>query len=386
MRILVTGGGTGGHVTPLNPIVAELDAAFPDATIVFAAKAGDRFASLLDDNPHIDERFSIVSGKWRRYPNLTLTQKLLDVSTMFYNLRDALFIGIGCVQALFRLASNRPDIIFSKSGPASIPIGIVARLFLIPMVTHDSDLIPGWTHRLIGRWAAFNAVASKAGEYPYDADKIRYVGVPVAARFTQKITKKMRDDARKRLDLASTSRVVLVIGGSLGAKSINDAMVSQAQMLTSDGHTVLHVTGESQYEPVEALLKQQGVDTNKYRTIPFIGDPAVMFDHYLVADVVVARCGATTTAELANMGKPSILIPAKQLADQLKNAAYLKQEKAAEVLDDQVIIDSPETLGASIQQILTKPKLRDQLARDFAKQAIPDTAQQITNLIKSLVE
>lgn len=384
MRILVTGGGTGGHVTPLRPIIDSIRSSHADATIIFAYKRGDRFAALLDDQMAIDQRVGFFSGKFRRYPNQSLLEKVTDISTMALNIRDAFFIAIGCVQAVFYLAFNRPDVIFSKSGPASIPLGIVGNLFSIPIITHDSDLIPSWTHRLIGRWARFNAVASEAGEYPYNKDTQQVVGVPVRTQFTRTYTQKDRTAARKSLGIQDSKPLVFVIGGSLGARSINTAMTANASVLVALGYHVVHVSGENNFTEVEKAIEAQNISQN-YKILPFIADQEQLFSHFLAADLVVSRASATSTAELANLAKPAIIIPAKQLADQLKNASFLAESGAAHVLDEVELDQKPDILMQAIKKIVDDANYSKKLAKTIHSQAISDTSDRVVKLINTVL-
>ncbi len=379
MRIVVTGAGTGGHVTPLKAVVDELVKAQPDAKIYFIGLRKDQFAPLAQEHPSIAQNSLIFSGKWRRYPNETRLQRLVDVKTHFLNLRDALYVGIGLVQSLIIFMRFKPEVVFSKGGPAAIPVGIAAKVLRKPLVTHDSDAIPGWVHRLIGRWAKLNAVGSPADSYPYPQERTQYVGVPLQKYYTKRPTNSDVAKAKKQLGVAKP--LVFILGGSLGAKTINDAMLEIAPDL-SDYH-VIHVVGKNNYDDFVEVLSQR--TTHQYETLPFIADPEVVHQHYVAADVVISRCGATNTAEISAVGKASVLVPGQQLLDQQHNAKHLAKEGAAVILQDDELVSEPKVLLRAIEDLMNHEQKRVEYGNAFYALAKPEAAKEIADAILKVV-
>src|SRR5688500_12846286 len=125
MTILVTGGGSGGHVTPLTAVAAELKQLQPDIRIVFVGQRGDRFGDLVAENEHVDASHRILAGKFRRYHGEGLKQ-LLDVRTMLFNLRDLFYFFLGTLQSLVLIRRVRPDVVFVKGGFVGVPVGLAA--------------------------------------------------------------------------------------------------------------------------------------------------------------------------------------------------------------------------------------------------------------------
>lgn len=340
---------------------------------------GDRFAKVLQESSIVDRSKLITSGKFRRYANENLLQRLLDIRTILLNAIDAFKVCIGILQAWLLVRKERPDVIVSKSGPASLPLGIAAKLLHVPLITHDSDAIPGLAHRVVGKWAVCNAVANRAGTYPYDKDKLVVTGLPIDERFTQPIGRAEQAAAKKHLKVGE-GPLVFVFAGSLGAQSVNRAMLAISRQLTEEA-SVVHVTGERHYRALSKQADEIGLDTKYYRLLPYVEGPDKVHEYYAAADVVVARAGATTTSELSGMAKASVIVPAAQLSDQLQNALHLGREQAAAVLQDQELAQDPETLLKVILELLHDHKKAAELARNLNALFVDDAAETIADLI-----
>lgn len=376
MKVVFTGGGSAGHVVPLRYIASQLSKQDSSIEIHYVGQRGDSYSSLLDDaktNTHY-----IFAGKWRRYPR-SWWKTLIDVPTWIKNLRDMALVGVGFIQSLILLKKLRPNAVFAKGGFVSLPVGMAAALLKIPIVTHDSDSIPGLTNRVLGRWSRYSLVASSA-DHSYDSTKVKVVGVPVNPALFTTISKAQKASTKNNLGLSQTKPLVLVIGGSLGSEKINTAMLSISKDLVSRGFQVVHISGKSKEKAVKTTIEQNGL-SNEYRVIEFIKDPTKLRLYQIAADVVVARAGATSTAELAALAKPAVIIPGSQLVDQLNNSEHLAKLKAAIVLSDEIITQHPERLLDSISAALTDEKAKEQLSKSIAKLGNPKSAQQIAEII-----
>lgn len=157
MRILVTGGGSGGHITPILAVVHELRQLSPKAEIIYVGQTGDDLLDVPAHDPNIASVVAIRAGKFRRYHGEGWKQ-LFDVVTLCKNLRDAVWVLIGLWQSFWLLGRLRPDVIFVKGGFVGVPVGLAAALRGIPYVTHDSDALPGLANRIIARWAKVHTV------------------------------------------------------------------------------------------------------------------------------------------------------------------------------------------------------------------------------------
>lgn len=323
----------------------------------------------------------IVSGKLRRYHGVSVWQQLADIPTLLRNLRDLIAVALGFIQSVVLLLFLRPDVVFTKGGFVCLPVGMAAAFLRIPIVIHDSDAHPGLTNRILARWATKIATGAPLENYTYPTNKTTYVGIPVSSDF-QPLTLSEKKAAKEKLALSPDKPLVVVTGGGLGAKRINDAVTKIVDELTRET-TVIHVSGAYQYEE----LRQQGKESQKYILHPFI-DNASMALALGAADVVVARAGATTLLELAAVGAPSIIIPNPMLTGghQLKNAKVYADTKAAIVLDEKKLEQDPHLLLRTITDLLHHESDRKAMGERMKAFARPKAALDMAAIITSVVE
>jgi len=198
--ILLVGGGSGGHITPLLAIASEIKKLRKDYRVAVISERLGIFNHLFDNAQDIDDLHLINAGKFRRYYGRSFFKHFFDPKTFLLNLRDLFRFIFGIVESFWLLAHIRPDIIFIKGGYVGVPVGLIARLLRIPYVTHDSDAKPGLTNRLVGKKALFNAVGMPTNNYKYNEDKMVYVGVPIGNEFQERHSL-LRSKRRKELDL-----------------------------------------------------------------------------------------------------------------------------------------------------------------------------------------
>ncbi len=334
----------------------------------------------------IDEAKFISAGKFRRYHGEGLKQ-LLDVKTLFFNIRDLFRFMAGVFQSYFLLARLAPDAIFIKGGFVGVPVGLAAAWRKIPYITHDSDAIPGLANQIIARWAKYHAVALSASEYKnYPPENTIMTGIPVAADFYLAGASD-QEEAKNELGLSHFKQLVLVTGGGLGAQRLNEAVVALAPKLLEEFPqlALVHLTGESQEQTVNASY-QKGLspdDLSKIRTIGFSSELA---KYALISDVIITRAGATTIAEFAILGKPCIVVPNPNLAGghQLKNAKVLEKNDAAlMVTEGESIVDD---LLKALRSLLSDAQERRKLASNLAKLAQPDAASRLAKLLISVAD
>ena len=318
---------------------------------------------------------TIVAGKLRRYHTRSFLAHLFDVTTNARNLIDLPKVLAGFTQSLWLLMRERPDVVFTKGGFVCLPLGLAAAALRIPLVIHDSDAHPGLTNRVLARWASVIATGAPLENYSYPASRSHYVGIPVDARF-RPISIATQQRCKDRLGLHDTKKpLVAVSGGGLGARSINMAVATiAAQLLPKTA--IYHVTGETTH----AETLQAAPEHIDYIIEPFVPGLAILFGG---ADVVVARAGATTLAELAAMAKPVIIIPNPLLTGghQLKNAAVYQKAGAAIVLDESKLVCNPLILKRAIELLLRDPKKCQAMSRAIHRFARPDAATDMAALI-----
>ena len=158
LKVIVTGGGSGGHITPILAVAAELKRRDPKTRLIYVGQKGDGLADIPAADPNIDAVYAVQAGKFRRYHGEGWRQ-LLDLKMWFLNIRDAFYVLIGIWQSWRLMKRLRPDVIFSRGGFVSVPVALGGKFNGVPYITHDSDSIPSLANRLIARWAAVHAVA-----------------------------------------------------------------------------------------------------------------------------------------------------------------------------------------------------------------------------------
>lgn len=323
----------------------------------------------------------ISAGKLRRYSHMSLRQHLLSWHVVGNTIADSLKLGWGFLQSLGLLLRHRPAVVFAKGGYVCLPVGLAAYVLRIPLVIHDSDSRPGLTNRALSRFARRIATGFPLHHYPYKPAISRYVGVPIDEAF-RPVDARTRATYKKALDYAADQPLVVVTGGGLGARSINQAMVAAAPQLAEKGIGVYHVAGAKQYDAVTQALAAQSPDDGGYTVVPFVYE--AMEKVLGAADVVVARGSATFLQEMAGIGTAVVIIPAKQLGDQLKNGRMYQQAGAALVLSDDEIA-RPGVLGDALVQLIDDEARRQTYAEKLHAFARPHAARDTAELILEVV-
>ncbi|MEK6606526.1 MAG: undecaprenyldiphospho-muramoylpentapeptide beta-N-acetylglucosaminyltransferase [Myxococcota bacterium] len=357
LRVLIAGGGTGGHLFPALAVAAELRAGADGAEILFVGTRRGLEASLIPRHG-----YAIAFIETTALKGMGGAARARSLAT----LPRALW------QSRKILAGFRPDVVLGVGGYASGPVVLAARLAGLPTLLAEQNAIPGLTNRVLGRFARVVCVAFQESASFFPAGKVRVTGNPVR-----------REIAAKAGAAAPASRAtpcVFVFGGSQGAHAVN-ALASAALVRLSRAGTrlaVLHQTGEADLEAMRARYAEAGV----------LADVRVFVDDmgaaYAQADLVVARAGATTLAELCAAGRPAILIPFPHAADdhQWQNARTLRDAGAAlvfrqEALDDAVLADV-------IRSLLADPERRARMAEAMRRLDRPDAAAAIAEECRRL--
>jgi UDP-N-acetylglucosamine--N-acetylmuramyl-(pentapeptide) pyrophosphoryl-undecaprenol N-acetylglucosamine transferase len=296
---------------------------------------GDRFSERLRGDPNIDQIFLIQSGKFRRYRESKLKQ-MLNMKTQLLNARDLGRVVRGFFAARRVIKKVGPDVVFIKGGFVGVPVGLAAATRKIPFVTHDSDVVPGLANRIIAPWASVHAVAYTAGSYPgYSPGSTVRVGVPVSQAY-RIVGDQTVLEYKNELGLAG-SRVLLVTGGGLGADRLNDlvCLVVPDLLKEYEDLIVVHQAGENLIAKVERSYSSK-LNKSQLSRVRVLGFTTELFKFSAVADVVVARAGATTLAELAAQGKASVIVPNDQLSGghQTKNARLLADSNAVKLVQE----------------------------------------------------
>ena len=382
MTIVLTGGGSGGHITPILAVASELKRLQPNARLVYIGQRGDGLGDIPAQDKNIDAAYTVRAGKFRRYHGEGFKQ-LLDIPTMLKNIRDAFYFLAGLLQSRRLLKKLQPDVVFVKGGFVGVPVGLAAASLKIPYVTHDSDAIPGLANRVISRWANKHAVALPKEVYAYPAAKTVTTGIPLAAEFVP-VTTAVQNKYRAELDIPLQAKVIFIIGGGLGSQRVNQAVAEAVPHLLHEHRSlyVIHGVGRANEQQMTELYAQK-LDPAEENRVHVFGYAADVYRYSGAADVVVTRAGATNLAEFAMQGKACIVIPSPFLTGghQLKNAQYLEEQGAAVILNESDLKADPNRLAAQASDLLADGDGRRQLGERLHKFATVGAATKLAKLL-----
>lgn len=362
MRVIIAGGGTGGHLFPGLAIAEEFRYRNSSIEVVFV---GTEYGIEARVVPR--EGYPIKFLRAEGMVGVSSVRKIKAMITSFFSFIDSYRI----------IKTVRPDIVIGVGGYSSGAIVLTAYLMSIPTMVLEQNSIPGLTNRILGKFVNTICVAYQESIAFFPKAKTFLTGNPVRLQ----VLKGSMESAYKLFSLEKGLFTVLVFGGSLGARSINRALLNALNYLfdLKDKIQFLHQTGPEDYESVKEGYRKAGF---KGTIAPFIYQ---MGEAYAVADMVVSRAGATTLAELTSLGKPAILIPYPHAAShhQKINAKKLADLGAALMIQDYEL--GGELLAHKIKQMYEDESLRMEMQRNSKAIGRPDACGRVVDLAMSLV-
>jgi UDP-N-acetylglucosamine--N-acetylmuramyl-(pentapeptide) pyrophosphoryl-undecaprenol N-acetylglucosamine transferase len=372
IRVIISGGGTGGHIFPAIAIARALTVLEKDTDILFIGAKGRMEMEKVPAAGFRIEGLNI-SGFKRK---LTLRNLVVPFKLAASLLKARRLIG-----------RFGPDVVVGVGGYASGPALRMAASMGIPTLIQEQNSFPGMTNRLLAEKVTKICVAYEGMERYFPADKVIFTGNPIRQDLSDLRDKK--EEALHFFGLQTGLKVVLVMGGSLGARSINQAILKFVttpvnEPLTAGdalpGIQILWQTGKNYYDTVTKSIKEAGYTIPGVKIFPFIDRMDLA---YAVADLVVSRAGAIAISELCVVGKPAILIPSPNVAEdhQTKNATTLSDRRAALLIRD---AEAAHQLGGLIVSVAGDPALQRELAGNMASLGITDAADKIAREILGL--
>lgn len=329
MHVIVTGGGTGGHIYPALAIARALRERYENISPVFLGTRRGLEATLI---PKEGFPINFIGAQGLSSHPLKAAQALCVT-------------GIGVLQSLLILARYKPILMIGTGGYVSAPVIVAGSLMKIPSVVLEQNIIPGKTTRFLSRLARHVCVSfAESGKF-LPAEKVRVTGNPIRPE----IVARTREEGRAHLQIPSDVTCILVTGASQGARSINDGIIHSLPRWKDRNWAILHVTGEKNVSQVSdsamALLKDSKLS---YRALGFIRN---IEDAYAASDLVICRAGATTLAEITARGLASVIIPYPYSAEghQEKNARWLERHGGGRVILDAEI---EEKLADTVDSLL----------------------------------
>ncbi|HSK90039.1 MAG TPA: UDP-N-acetylglucosamine--N-acetylmuramyl-(pentapeptide) pyrophosphoryl-undecaprenol N-acetylglucosamine transferase [Euzebyales bacterium] len=356
MRLVISGGGTAGHVYPALALLDGWPDPRPEVTWIGTPDGMERSIVTAAGIAFAGVRAGAVRGQ--RPDRLA---------------RSLALVAAGAVQAVGVLRRTRPEVVLTTGGYVSVPVALAARVLRIPLVVFLPDVRPGVAVRAQRRLATRIACAFDAAVDHLPADRTVVTGYPLRPGFEGGD----RETARKAFD-AGDEPLLLVYGGSRGARSLNTAVIDRIDELLARCRLV-HVCGELDHADIArrraALSDEQ---RRRYELHAFMGDRLI--DAFLAADLGVARAGASTLAELPAAGLPAVVVPGV-FSDQQANAVWLAERGAAEVVADEQV---PQCLVDTVCALLDDDERRAAMADASRALARPEAADQLRALLEEV--
>jgi len=367
MRILFTGGGTGGHIYPIIAVARQLKkipGQSESLKMMFLGPVGPYRQDLEKEGIKVK---SILAGKLRRY---------FSILTIL----DILKAPVGLLQVFWYLYIYMPDVVFSKGGYGAVPVVFVSWLYFIPVFSHESDAVPGLANRIGAILSKKIAISFKSTEKYFPAKKTALIGNPVRLEIVQiclSTNPGDKEKARGLFSIFSQKPVVLILGGSQGAERINQLVLSVLSQLL-EKYEVIHQCGPNNYEKIKQELKNLALESSapKYHLFPYLDENQIAHG-YLASDLIISRAGAGSISEIAACHKPSILIPLPKSASdhQRKNAFSYAQAGATSVLEQGNL--TPNMFLSEIAEILDSQEVAQQMKENAETFSQPEAASKI---------
>jgi UDP-N-acetylglucosamine--N-acetylmuramyl-(pentapeptide) pyrophosphoryl-undecaprenol N-acetylglucosamine transferase len=368
MRILFTGGATGGHIMPIVAVANNVRFLLSAKNIAPEFLFISTKSSFNTAIANLGIPIKIISAyKIRRYWSVQ-------------NITEIINLPIGILQAMWHLFWFMPDVVFAKGGYVSLPAVIAAWIYRIPVIIHESDSVAGLANVISGKLASKVAVSFNEASSYFSSGKVILTGNPIR----QEVLQGTRDQAAEEFKLAKNLPTILVLGGSQGAQKINEVFLRIVPKIVSKVQ-IIHVSGVENYEEIKKeIIDWQIPHLENYHLYPFLFEN--LKDAYAASDIVVSRAGANNLAEIISVAKPAILIPLPTAAGdhQLKNAYYFASRGAAVLLEEVNL--TPNMLYDAIFGILENKEKQMQMVRAERSLAMPGAARKIAEEIIKLAE
>jgi UDP-N-acetylglucosamine--N-acetylmuramyl-(pentapeptide) pyrophosphoryl-undecaprenol N-acetylglucosamine transferase len=369
MKILFTGGVTGGHFYPIIAIAQALNKQVKEQkfykTELFYMSTNPYNEGILFENGIIFKKNP--AGKQRLYFS-------------FLNFLDIFKTAAGILKALWEIFNIFPDVVFGKGGYASFPALMAAKILGIPVVIHESDSTPGRVNKWAGKFAERIAISYPDSAEYFPKDKVALTGNPVR----KEITESQSTNAKEFFGLQESVPTILVLGGSQGAQVINNAVIDTVGRLI-DNYQIIHQTGEGNFLGVKTatdvtLLEHQYKE--RYKMFGYL-DTLQLSMAAGAADIVISRAGSTIF-EIAAWGKPSIIIPITESNDdhQRKNAFSYARTSAAYVIEEKNL--STNIFLSEIDRIFSSSEKMQEMSKAAKEFFKPDAADKIAKEILSI--
>ena len=357
-KTILSGGGTGGHIFPALAIANALKSEKAHADILFVG------ANRRMEMKQVPKAGFPIQGLW-----ISGFQRKLSIRNLMFPLK----LIVSLCRSYFILKKFKPQIVIGTGGFASGPLLYMATRMNIPSLIQEQNALPGITNRLLGKHVNRICIAHKEAASFFPKHKTHITGNPLRAELIPfNISTK---EARKKMKLAQSKTTLLVVGGSLGSKRMNELMAEHCNRITQMGVQIVWQCGSLYKKEFLPLQK------NNIHITAFIDD---MTTAYAAADVIISRAGALAVSELCQVGKAVLFIPSPNVAEnhQYKNAMAIANEEAAVVIEEKEL---EHRFQSEIDALLTDVEWRAKLGKNIKKLAKPNATKSIVEQINALV-
>ena len=364
LRVIISGGGTGGHIFPAISIANAIRELRPDASIVFVGALG---------------RMEMQRVPQAGYDIIGLPIQGFDRKNLLKNVKVLYMVWKSQRKARQIIKDFKPHVAVGVGGYASGPLLNKAAAMGIPCLIQEQNSYAGVTNKLLAKKVQKICVAYEGMERFFPQEKIMLTGNPVRQALLQ--SKVTREEALQAFGLDSSRKTILLVGGSLGARTINESVMQHLADIEASGMQFIWQTGKYYSQQIAEELKQKGQPQN-LKVMDFITDMAAA---YRAADLVISRAGASSISEFCLIGKPVILVPSPNVAEdhQTKNAMALVNKEAALYVKD---AEAPDTLlELAISTVNDAARLKA-LSENVKKLALPDSADIIAKEVIKLAK
>ncbi len=361
-RIIISGGGTGGHIFPALAIANEFKRRYADAEILFVGAEGRM------EMTKVPEAGYKIIGLW-----ISGLQRRLTISNLSFPFKlVASYLKAGNI-----IKGFKPNVVIGTGGYASGPIMLAASKARVTSVIQEQNSYAGLTNKQLAHKAAKICVAYEGMEKYFPASKIVFTGNPVRKDIIDLDSK--RERALSHFAFTSSDRTLLILGGSLGARTINESILAGIDKLIDSQIQVIWQTGKLYYEGIKAQVENK--DLRRIRVVDFLKQMDLA---YAASDVVISRAGALAISELCIAKKPCLLVPSPNVAEdhQTKNAMALANEGAALMVKDS---EAKESLVSEVLKLIYDEQLSEKLSVSIGKWAKPHATEEIVNEIEKLM-
>ncbi|PRY83956.1 undecaprenyldiphospho-muramoylpentapeptide beta-N-acetylglucosaminyltransferase [Alkalibacterium olivapovliticus] len=372
MRILVTGGGTGGHIYPALALIKRIKELHSDAEFLYVGTFRGLESTIVPEQSINFEPLKVEGFK-----------RSLNMQGIVYNVKTVGYFIKAIRKSKKIIKEFEPDVVIGTGGYVSAPVCYAAAKSHIPTIIHEQNSVAGITNKFLAKYVSAIAICFEDARAQFQGheEKVHFTGNPRA----QEVAYIEKNSSLTEYGLKAETPTVLIFGGSRGAYAINEAVIKNGKALEQGDYQVLFVTGRDHYESILSKWKEMNGELSEQssvKVVPYIDDLPNVFAS---VSLVVSRSGATTLAELTSLGVPSILIPSPNVTEdhQTRNARSLSDADAAVLiketeLNGQMFIDS-------INKLMTDESKRSIMTRNAKALGVPDASDRLIHLMLELI-